>query len=124
MLLRKSTTLPTGARKSERRKNPRKALDDNVLLMVLTGESDVLERASILDISADGVCLNKVEPVKGYAQDRVHIVPDQPVMAYFRNHPLTLYGTISRINDATGQLAFRVKRSNNEDLWESLCHGE
>lgn len=121
-LKRAATATKTGTT-SERRRNPRKALDDTVLLMVLTGESDVLERASVLDISASGVCLSKVEPVKGYAKDKIRIVPDQPVLAYFKNHPLTLYGTVSRIDNTTSRLAFRVKRSNNEDLWEELCQG-
>jgi len=123
MPLKKAATATKPGIKSERRRNPRKALDDTVLLMVLTGESDVLERASVLDISTGGVCLSKVEPVKGYAKDKLRIAPDQPVMAYFKQHPLTLYGTVSRIDNASNQLAFRVKRSNNEDLWEELCQG-
>lgn len=123
MPLKKAAIAMKAGIKSERRRNPRKALDDTVLLMILTGESDVLERASVLDISASGVCLSKVEPVKGYAKDKLRITPDQPVMAYFKQHPLTLYGTVSRIDNASSRLAFRVKRSNNEDLWEELCQG-
>jgi len=123
MPLKKAAIAMKAGIKSERRRNPRKALNDTVLLMILTGESDVLERASVLDISAHGVCLSKVEPVKGYAKDKLRITPDQPVMAYFKQHPLTLYGTVSRIDNASSRLAFRVKRSNNEDLWEELCQG-
>jgi hypothetical protein len=123
MPLKKADILTKTGRKTERRRNPRRALDDTVLLMVLTGESDVLERASVLDISTGGVCLSKVEPVKGYAQDKIRIAPDQPIMAYFKHHPLTLFGTVSRIDNTSSQLAFKVKRSNNEDLWEELCQG-
>jgi len=123
MPLRKTSTETKTGITSERRKSPRKALDDTVLLMVLTGESDVLERASVLDISASGVCLDKVEPVKGYAKDTARIVPGPPVLAYFKNHPLTLYGAVSRIDNTTSRLAFRVKRSSNEGLWEELCQG-
>ncbi|MEN6472767.1 MAG: PilZ domain-containing protein [Syntrophaceae bacterium] len=123
MPLRKATAAMKTGMKSERRRDPRRALDDTVLLMVLTGESDVLERASVLDISAGGVCLSKVEPVKGYAKDKLRITPDQPIMAYFKHHPLTLYGTVSRIDNTSSRLAFKVKRSNNEDLWEELCQG-
>jgi len=123
MPLKKATNAINSGLKSERRRSPRKSLDDTVLIMVLTGEADVLERASVLDISSGGICLSKVEPVKGYAHDRLRIAPDQPVMAYFKHHPLTLYGTVTRIDNASSRLALRVKRSNNEDLWEELCQG-
>ncbi|HQP30478.1 MAG TPA: PilZ domain-containing protein [Deltaproteobacteria bacterium] len=123
MPFKKANNATSTGMKPERRRSERKALDDSVLLMVLTGESDVLERASVLDISSGGICLGKVEPVKGYAQDKTRIAPDQPVMAYFKHHPLTLYGTVSRIDNASSRLALRVKRSNNEELWEELCQG-
>ena len=123
MPLKKAHHAMNSGLKSERRRSPRKSLDDTVLIMILTGESDVLERASVLDISSGGICLGKVEPVKGYAQDKTRIAPDQPVMAYFKHHPLTLYGAVSRIDNASSRLALRVKRSNNDDLWEELCKG-
>lgn len=110
-----------GSRIKEERKHPRKPLDDKALLMILTGAVDVLERACVQDISRHGVCFKDVEPIKGYAKDRNRVVPEQTVMAYFENHPLTLIGTLKRVDDASGRMALYVKRSTNEELWESLC---
>ena len=118
---RSRSTVDAGSRFKEERKCPRKPLEDKALLMILTGAVDVLERACVQDISKPGVCFKDVEPIKGYAKDKDRVGEDQTVMAYFENHPLTLSGTLKRVDDASGRMALYVKRSTNEELWESLC---
>lgn len=113
--------IDTGSRGKDARKYPRKPLEDKALLMILTGAVDVLERACVQDISKNGICFKDVEPIKGYAKDKDRVGEDQTVMAYFENHPLTLIGTLKRVDDASGRMALYVKRSTNEELWESLC---
>lgn len=108
----------TGA---ERRKYPRKPLEEHALLMILTGESDVLERAHVRDISFGGVCFTRVEALKGFEKDQRLIATHQPVIVYFENNPLTLFGTVVRHDAAGGGLALAVRRSTNEELWEGLC---
>jgi len=118
---RSKSMVDAGSTSKEARKYPRKPLEDKALLMVLTGAIDVLERACVQDISKHGVCFKDVEPIKGYANDKDRVGEDQTVMAYFENHPLTLIGTLKRVDDASGRMALYVKRSTNEELWESLC---
>jgi hypothetical protein len=113
-----------GSRAKEERKCPRKPLEDKALLMILTGAVDVLERACVQDISKHGICFNNVEPIKGFNKDKDRVGPDQTVMAYFENHPLSLIGTLKRIDDASGRMALYVKRSSDQELWESLCRPE
>jgi len=108
----------------EERKCPRRPLEDKALLMILTGAVDVLERACVQDISKHGICFNHVEPIKGFTKDKDLVSPEQTVMAYFENHPLTLVGTLKRVDDASGRMALHVKRSSDDDLWESLCKPE
>ena len=121
MQLRSRSMANAGSRVKEERKCPRKPLEDKALLMILTGAIDVLERACVQDISKHGICFNNVEPIKGFTKDKDRVGPDQTVMAYFENHPLTLIGTLKRFDDASGRMALYVKRSTNEELWESLC---
>ena len=106
---------------SERRKHIRKDFDDQALIMFFAGETDIIERAKVQDISHGGICFNGFAEVNGYENDASRISPDQHVVAYIKNASLTVFGTVKRVDDQSGRLALVVRNSTNKDLWYSLC---
>lgn len=110
----------TAARpEAERRRYPRKPLEDQALIVIMTGESDVMERARVQDISREGVCFTKVTALKGFERDTDRIGAQQQVVAYLEDHPLTLFGTVVRMD--AERLALTVRHSSNADMWKTLC---
>ena len=105
----------------DRRTYQRKDFEDNVLLQFISPDRDQYERATIRDISYSGIRVSRtggaeVFPSKG----KLEINENQHVLAYLKNHPITLFGTVVRIDEDGDQLAVVIRRSTDEELWEKL----
>lgn len=106
---------------SERRQHPRKAFNDYALLQIGTEKGDIFERAYIADISLGGICFTNLKELRGFEPLKGRIEPNNHVLAFFHENQITVFGTVSRFDPSSGQLALTIKRATDEDLWEQIC---
>jgi hypothetical protein len=106
---------------SEKRRHPRKRLHDQVLLQIGTARGDAFERAQVENISLKGICFTHLKALKGFESLTESVVENNQVLAYFHDNPITIFGSISRIDPPSDRLTLSIKRSTDDDLWERLC---
>jgi hypothetical protein len=74
-----------------------------------------------IDISIDGVRIRSLELFAFLRREQTEILVNHTVDVSFISEPLTLQGTIIRVNADKNELAIRISQISDPPMWMSLC---